>query len=328
MKFLHILFSILCVLAIIFFFIFRRTKSITIFLLGGIVLLMYSVVAVAIIILLDNSLQRPDVRVQTDTSSDNSINSDIVEELFLTNLECIGSFLMLSFYLIYYGYLNMEVFNIRWTWETLFEQGKLLPVLAWGLNLIFYIIYFTVSIYVQGFYNQNEINYLMKQLKITSFVRRISSRLQIIGFLLIGIYSYITGSINTSDKVADALFAKTGDRDSQKNFVSIKNKFYKNVGSTSDFITTDKQTNEQTLDILKLKAALEKNNNVVTNDAQKYEPSFITEKEYVDSVSGAIKKTVADTAAGATDTATGATDTAAGAATTNPLDKLAVTNLI
>jgi hypothetical protein len=321
MKFLHILFSILCVLAIIFFFIFRRTKSITIFLLGGIFLLMYSVVAVAIIILLDNSLQRPDVRVQTDTSSDNSINSDIVEELFLTNLECIGSFLMLSFCLIYYGYLNMEVFNIRWTWKTLFEQGKLLPVLAWGLNLIFYIIYFTVSIYVQGFYNQNEINYLIKQLKITSFVRRISSRLQIIGFLLIGIYSYITGSINTSDEVADALFAKTGDRDSQKNFVSIKNKFYKNIDWNKDIF----MTNSNTIDKDALKNALEKMNDVVTPEAKNYKPSFVLDSEYnkigdelkimvneVINNTGVIKKTVADTAAGA--------------ATTPPLDKPVVTN--
>ena len=242
-------------------------------------LFLYIVLVVFIIFILGIFLQT-NYKIDNDSSD----IADELEELLWTNLECIASFLMLFFYLFYHGYFNREVF-INFELQALFTlrgMRKLLPVLAWGLNLFFYIVYFTISIYVQTFYNQNQVNFIIKQLKFTSFARRISSRLQLVVFILMGIFSFVTGSLSTMDKVGDAIFAKTGDRVSKKNFVARydkvdkKLKFYKNIDWDANEFMQNGTINKNNLN-----KVLNEMNDVVTPEAKKYEPSFVLDELYM-----------------------------------------------
>ena len=97
-----------------------------------------------------------------------------------------------------------------------------------------------------------------------------------------GIFSFVTGSLSTMDTVGDAIFAKTGDRVSAKNFVARydkvdkKLKFYKNIDwDANKFMQND------TINKSKLEEALNEMNDVVTPEAKKYEPSFVLDELYM-----------------------------------------------
>lgn len=230
-----------------------------------------------------------------DGSPSNDEMIKLNSEALYNNIEITALFIVWTASMIYHGLLNLEVFKPVWGGWIGWQQ------LLWLLNLLVITLYFLCSVYVAVFYDEDQINDLIRYLAPAQVARRISSRLQYVFIVLLGFYTYITSKANVTDKVGDALFAKTGDRNTLTNFVSRydntekKLNFYKNIDWNKDkFIIQENGNINQDA----LKNALEKMNDVVTPKAKNYEPSFVLDSEYNklgDNLKDMVKKVINDT---------------------------------
>lgn len=221
----------------------------------------------------------------------NNFKEKVINQLksdeFYINMECTFYFLAWTGAMYYYGVFNRndsgknpgqtagQKVSIK---KILFER---LVFASWCTNLLFYTMYFAFCIYASAFYNQNQVNYLIAQTQILHAPRIITARLQYVIIIILAIYTNVTSSVNSFDKVRDALYAKTSSREKIVNFKASGNTSYKKVDWNNDWINTD-----GTFDTESIKKALEVRNTQIddTSNAilagKKYDPSFVLNPKY------------------------------------------------